>query len=91
MRTYREIGDMIRQSWQRQQAVRDKRARDFINVMTEEQDYDDAQSPTGRTRLPMHYDQAWRLNDGTYVMTNDPSFNPYKALGIDGEQLVQSR
>lgn len=91
MQTYREIGDMIQKSWQRQQASNDKRARDFIDTIMEKQNFDDSESPTARTKLSSNYNHAWRLADGTFVMTDDPSFNPYQELGIDGKKLNRSK
>jgi hypothetical protein len=91
MQTYREIGDMIQQSWKRQQASNDRRAQDFIDAIREKQDFNDPESSTGRTKLSSNYNHAWRLADGTFVMTDDPSFNPATELGIEGNKLNRSR
>ena len=36
-------------------------------------------------------DGAWRLNDGTYVLTNDVGFDPWKNLGVDGTRLNRTQ
>jgi len=41
----------------------------------------------GSVQLDSSYNHAWQLNDGTYVLTDDPSFNPYRVFGQDGQQL----
>ena len=90
MNTYRDINDMINQTWQNQQISSDKRSEDFIDLIWEQQDYDDASSPTGQTKLSSNYNHAWQLDDGTYLMTDNPSFNPVEELGIAGRQLKKS-
>jgi hypothetical protein len=37
--------------------------------------------------LPNQYPHAWKLKDGSYVLTEDPNFRPGKDLGVDGEAL----
>ena len=45
----------------------------------------------GTVELPNHYQHAWRLRDGTYVMTDSPNFDPNRDLGVPGEQLQRTR
>lgn len=45
----------------------------------------------GTVELPNHYQHAWRLRDGTYVMTDSPNFDPNRELGVPGEQLQRTR
>lgn len=44
-------------------------------------------SPTGQNQLSNQYDSAYRPNDGTYVLTDDPSFNLYAVFGQDATKL----
>ena len=30
---------------------------------------------------------AWRLNDGSYVLSNDATFEPWRDLGVEGHRL----
>lgn len=39
----------------------------------------------------MYYSNAWQLNDGRRFLINDPSFEPYRDLGIDGHCLQPVR
>ncbi len=41
----------------------------------------------GTVELPNHYERAWKLRDGTYVLTDSPDFRPGRDLGIEGELL----
>ena len=34
------------------------------------------------------YDHAWRLNDGTYVLSSDSNFEPWRDLGVEGKRSV---
>jgi hypothetical protein len=44
--------------------------------------------PAGGTiELPNQFERAWKLRDGTYVLTNSPAFRPARDLGIEGEEL----
>jgi len=41
--------------------------------------------------LSGYYDHAWRLNDGTYVLSNDAGFDPWKDLGVQGQRLEATK
>ncbi|MEM1434303.1 MAG: hypothetical protein AAGG11_09635, partial [Pseudomonadota bacterium] len=83
-----EINRIIQDTWQNQQQSSDYRAREFIEYLRDVETYADAGAPGGTVELSSFYDQAWKLEDGTYVLTSDPSFNPYQTFGIDGQQLT---
>lgn len=83
----RDISDIIQSSWQRQQASSDRRARDFLEVIRETETYNDASAPGGQVELSGHYNHAWKLEDGTYVLSDQPGFNPVQELGLSGTQL----
>ena len=34
---------------------------------------------------------SWRLNDGSYVLANDASFEPWRDLQMDGKRLERRR
>jgi ketosteroid isomerase-like protein len=48
--------------------------------------YSDPVSET-TVQLDNTYDHAWRINDGSYVLVNDPNFNPTLSLGVEGQEL----
>lgn len=87
----REISNIIHNSWQRQQVNSDRRAREFLEVIRETETFDDASAPGGQIEFSSHYNQAWKLEDGTYVLTDKPGFNPVQELGISGTQLQVSQ
>ncbi len=53
--------------------------------------YDDPNAPGGRVELSGMYDHAWRLKDGTYVLSSDSNFEPWRDLGVEGQRLDPAR
>ena len=88
--TNREISDMQMDSWRKQQDSSDRGTREFNEYIRGVETYDDPING-GSVQLDNTYDNAWQLNDGTYVLTDDPSFNPYAATGMDGQKLEPTR
>ena len=81
-----EVARIRNQTWENQQKSQDIAQSRYIDSIRGVQPHRDPNS--GDTvELSNLYDHAWRLNDGTYYQTNDPSFNPYVELGIDGQQM----
>lgn len=85
--TMKEISEMRQNAWDAQQKSSDVRAREFIEVIRDVETYSDEWAPGGQVELSSFYEHAWRLDDGSYVLTDDPSFQPGVALGIDGQVL----
>jgi hypothetical protein len=86
-----EIARIRSEAWATQQESADRRAREFGELMRGVETYDDADAPGGQTELSAHYDAAWRLNDGSYVLTNDPNFDPWRDLQVEGKKLDPTR
>ncbi len=84
-KTNRDISAMQQDSWRKQNAATDRGDREFLETIREVETYNDANG--GTVELDGTYDNAWQLDDGTYVTTDDPSFNPYAATGQGGRQL----
>ena len=82
-----EIADMRKQAWDAQQKSADVRAREFAEVIRDVETYSDEWAPGGQVELSSFYEHAWRLDDGSYLLTNDAGFQPYAAFGMDGEVL----
>lgn len=78
---------MSKQAWDRQQVSADRRMREFSEYIRDVQTYDDPKSDLGKVELDSGYAHAWRLDDGTYVLTNDHMFNPAKTMGQFGEEI----
>ena len=86
-----EIARIRDDAWNAQQESSDRRAREFGEVIRGVETYDDANAAGGQVELSGHYDHAWRLNDGSYVLTNDPNFEPWRDLGVEGATLKPTR
>ncbi len=84
--------DRIRQSaWQSSQESADRRAARFGELMRGVQTFDDPNAPGGQAQLSNLYSQAWRLNDGSYVLTNEAGFDPWRDLQLEGRKLELTR
>lgn len=59
--------------------------------MRDVQRYTDGAAPGGQVELSAFYDNAWRLKDGTYVLTTSPGFDLWRDLGLEGQKLEPAR
>ncbi len=82
-----EIARIREEAWSAYQESSDRRAREFGEVIRGVETYQDPNAPGGQAELSNLYDNAWRLSDGSYVLTNDASFEPYRDLGKEGTRL----
>lgn len=63
----------------------DRMHRESVRTLREVEHYS---VPGGGTvELPNHYRHAWRMRDGTYVLTDSPNFDPQRDAGQPGEAL----
>lgn len=60
-------------SWESQQSSQDRMHTSFVQTIREVQTYQDG---SGKVELSSGYDQAWSRGDGTYILSNSPSFDP---------------
>lgn len=84
----RQIADANTRAWQERQAASDASHARHIDAIRGVQYYQDPSAATGAVELSNQYQHAWRLQDGSHVQTDDPSFNPWTDLGTDGEELA---
>ena len=87
--TGEEIRQMQADSWRKQSQSFDYLSRESSEAIRGVETYDDPYHG-GTVQLDNSYRHAWQLNDGTYVLTDDTSFDPYAVLGQDGQQLRPS-
>lgn len=80
-----EISQIMREGEEYRQRVMDRSHEKWSRVIREVDVYDDPLE--GRIELPSTYDRAFRLDDGTYWMTDDQNFDPYRNLGLNGTEL----
>lgn len=85
-KTAEEIAAINRQSYENTQATNDRIHTKFSQSIRGVETYVDPSSKE-RTELPNTHDHVWRLNDGSYLLTNDVNFQPNRDLGIQGQQL----
>ena len=81
------ISNLRQETWEAQQKSSDTRAREFGEMLRGVETYNDADAPGGTVELSHMYNDAWKLNDGSYVLSNDPNFDPWRDLNIDGQKL----
>ena len=80
------VTDMMFESWKRREGMNDAGHASSISGVWETQGF---QTPDGgQVSLPMHWDHAWQLQDGSIIMTDDQFYNPVQQDGQFGEQLV---
>ncbi len=85
-KTGSDILDMQMETWRNSNNSSDRMQRESSEAIRGVETYNDPYYG-GTVELDQTYDNAWQLNDGSYVLTDDASFEPYRDLGIDGRQL----
>jgi hypothetical protein len=63
----------------------DRNQREFIESVRGVETYHEPVEG-GAVQLDNTYDHAWRLRDGTYLLTDDPNFRPGK-IGLEGQEM----
>jgi hypothetical protein len=83
--------EQVNEMWNRGVAARDsaddRMHRERIRAIREVEHYSDPTTASGVVELPNHYRHAWGLRNGHYVLTDDPNFDPRRALGLEGRRL----
>jgi hypothetical protein len=82
-----EISAMSMDSWRRKQASDDYLSRETTEMIYGEETYK-ADTPSGQIALPLGYDKAYQLQDGSFVLTNDNFFDPARDAGQNGTLLT---
>ncbi len=88
--TMQDIAGMQNETWRSTQASQDRMHKDNVRTIREVQGYRDPRSG-GVVELPQAYQHAWQLRDGSYVLTDNPNFDPARDLGMAGEELKRTR
>ncbi len=83
--TRQEIAGMQMEGWRAGQASQDRNHKANVQSLREVQSFRD---PDGKeVELPNHYRHAWKLNDGSFVLTDDVNFDPQRDLRMRGQQM----
>lgn len=79
------IGDMMFESWKKREGIKDAGQKRTVNSIWEVQPY----KTTGGDSilLNQNYSNAWELQDGSIVMTNDQFFNPVTTFNQTGQAM----
>ena len=85
------IAKLRQDTWNAQQESADRRFREFGEALRGVETYKDEWGPGGERELSGRYDHAWRLRDGTYVLTDDANFDPWRDLKLEGQKLEAVR
>lgn len=64
--------------------------RESVRVIREVEHYSVPGAGGRVVELPNHYRHAWRMRDGTYVLTDSPNFDPQRELGQPGVVLQRA-
>ena len=65
--------DESMRSWEAQQSSQDRMHTSFVQAIREVQTW---QGSDGKVELSSGYEQAWSRGDGTYILSNAPTFDP---------------
>lgn len=85
-----DISTMIHEGWKKRQAIMDKSQENWSLGMREQELYNDPQMGE-QVELPSTYNHAWRLQDGSYLMTDNPNLNPNVEFGINATELQRAQ
>ncbi|MEO1016491.1 MAG: hypothetical protein AAFY56_02180 [Pseudomonadota bacterium] len=78
------VSDMMFESWKRRQGMSDDGQAKSVENIWETTRYNSANGPVA---LSQNYKNAWQLNNGSFVLTDDNFFNPDRTFGQSGQQL----
>jgi hypothetical protein len=84
-RTRQEIAEMQNQGFRERQNSQDRQHQSTVQAIRGVTPWRDAGGST--VELPNHFRHAWKLKDGSYLLTDDANFNPSRDLRIDGQAL----
>jgi hypothetical protein len=80
--------DQNMRSWEQQQASQDRQHTRYVQTIREVETW---QSSNGAVELSSGYDQAWSRGDGTYILSNEPGFDPSTAFQDQNWTEMQRR
>lgn len=84
--TARDINEIQMGTWQSRNESMDRQQRETIEGVRGVETYNDPHYG-GTVQLSNQYQHAWQLRDGSYVLTDDPSFDPSRVLNVQGTKL----
>jgi hypothetical protein len=79
------------ETWSQREQSAERRMREFGELMRNVETFVDADAPGGTREFNAAYDNAWRLRDGSYLLSTDRNFDPWQELQIEGRRLAPLR
>jgi hypothetical protein len=79
--------NLQRRTWEGSEASRDRINEAWGETLSGVESWADESGAI--VELPSGYDQAWSRPDGTYILGNDPLFDPSVVLQEDWKRLVK--
>nr|MBP6671337.1 hypothetical protein [Gemmatimonadales bacterium] len=89
-RTGQEINDIQMGTWRSQNESSDRTQRERVEAIRGVETYNDP-AGAGTVQLSSLYQHAWRLRDGSYLLTNDVNLDPGRDLGVQGQRLQRTQ
>jgi hypothetical protein len=83
--TAREVNEIQMGTWQSRNESMDRTQRETIESIRGVETYNDPHYG-GTVQLSNQFQHAWQLRDGSYVLTDDPNFDPAR-LNLQGTRL----
>jgi hypothetical protein len=83
------ISDLRQRTWEESQASRDRTAETWGQLLRGVETWKDDQG--GRIELNAGYNEAWSRPDGSYILSNDPLFDPNVVLQQEWKRLEKQR
>jgi hypothetical protein len=84
-----EISDMIWQQYKEQERVTERAHKDFIQTIRGVETYHDPVAKQD-VELPNGYKEGWAGPNGTYILTEDPNFNPNVGSTSDWQKMQRA-
>lgn len=76
--------DQRMRNWENQQKADDRQHQAFVQTIREVETWKD---PNGTVELSAGYNEAWSRPDGTYILSNDPLFDPNVAFQENWDRM----
>jgi hypothetical protein len=89
--TRQEIAGMQQRGYEARSASQDRMQGETVKAIRGIERWASPSDGGPVAELPNTYAHAWRLKDGSYVLTDSPSFDPNRDLKIEGEALKRVR
>ncbi len=87
--TTQHVNALINEGWKANQRSADQRATAFSQMIRGVDPYVDAHGK--KVELASGYGNAWKLDDGSYLLSTQANFDPWRDLGVRGQRLENQR